>query len=268
MALIPNFNIITGSTGRWFISKFTRILDQMAFLWVCIKTAFRFRTAGRHLVGRIIIEQIYYTGVQAMELITLLALVSGFLIVFQGYKTLATLGNQEALNIIIVVTLMRGIGPLITAMIILLRSGSAIALEIGYMNVLGEIEGLEMQGIPVLHFLCIPRLIGVLVSVLCMIVVFNVVAVAGGYLVGRAMNFFTFSDYIYNIGVAIKWTDFVSMFLKGVSFGLIIPVVCMHSGFQAQGAITNVPPRVSQALVDCMLYLIVANIIITVALVW
>ena len=265
MAISSAFNTVTSHTGRWFLSKIIRVLDQAAFFWDCIRVFFRYRTTGRRLMSRILVEQIYFTGVQSIELVAFVALVSGALLALSSISLLEMVGSLDGLGMILIASIVREAGPILTALIIILRSGSAIAMEIGYMNVLGEMEGLEMQGIPVIHFLCIPRLIGVTVSVMCLMIFFAIIATFGGLLASWTILDITAWKYYYNISIALKRTDFLLILAKGLCFGTMIPVVCMFDGFKASNAITNVPPRVSRALVDCLIYLVILNIIITVA---
>ena len=254
---------ITGSVGRWLLSKIARIIKQLAFFWVCIKTAVRYRSSGRRLMYRVVVQQIYFTGVQSLELITLLALLAGGLMVVQGIIQLSKLGSPEQISILIIVILIRELGPLLTAIIIILRSGSAIAMEIGYMNVLGEIEGLEMQGIPTLHFLAVPRLIGVTVSVICLIILFDLIALTGGFLAFYALKGVSVLKFLFDLAGNLRAADFWIVALKGISFGLTIAVVCLYHGFMARDAITSVPPRVSRALLDSLIYCVIFSILIT-----
>lgn len=177
---------------------------------------------------------------------------------------MARLGSLEVLSYLLIISLVRELGPLLTAIVVILRSGSAIALEIGYMNVLGETEGLEMQGIPTLHFLCIPRLLGVSVAVICLIIIFDLVAIAGGFFALWAYQGINVWSFLYNLAVTIRRTDFLIVLTKSLCFGLTIPVVCLYNGFMAYGSITTVPPRVSRALVDCLIYCVFFNVTISV----
>lgn len=263
MWLTDHFNTITGSTGRWLLTKLDRVSGQAAFFWVCLKVFLRYRIAGRRLVGRIMVEQIYYTGVQSIELAGLVALLAGAVLTFRTILLLEAVGNLDGLATVLITSIVREGGPLLTAMIIVLRSGSAIAMEIGYMKVLGEIEGVEMQGIPIVHFLFIPRLVGVAVSVMCLMVIFDVIGVVGGLFASWTVMDVTAWDYFYRLGSTLKYNDFLMVLTKGLCFGVIIPVVCMHDGFQAQKAITSVPPMVSRALVDCLIYVVLFNILIS-----
>ena len=255
---------ITGSVGHWFLLKVNRVMGQLAFLFICLKLLLKRRQTGARLMRRVTVQQIYFTGVQSLELIVLLALLIGPLVVILSITQVSEVGNIDDVSKIILTILVRELGPLLVAVIVILRSGSAIAMEIGYMNVLGEIEGLEMMGIPSMHYLCIPRLFGVLISMFCLIVLFNLLAIYGGFLAysyAYGINYWTF---LYSLASNTSRYEFYIMILKGFFFGMIIPVICLYHGFQAQGAITNVPSRVSRALVDCLIYCIVFDIMVTV----
>ena len=256
---------LTGSTGRWILSKITRTIDQAAFFWLCLRATFQYRAFGRRIMSRIIINQIYFTGVQSVGLIAALALVIGALVVTQGITQLMKVGSLDELGLMINVILIRELAPLLTAIVITLRSGSAIAMEIGYMNVLGEIEALEMQGVSTIHFLAVPRLIAVSVSVICLMIFFVTVSVAGGFFAAWSIGGVSVWSYTYNLASIISRADFALVVFKGVCFGVTIPVICLYNGYMAEGAITNVPPRVSLALVDCLIYCVVLNIIVTAA---
>ncbi len=262
----PGFiSIAAGSTGRWFLTKVDRAINQLAFLAVCLKLIVTHRSTGRGIRWRVIIQQIYFTGVQSLELVAFIALLFGVLAVVRGFTFMSSLGSQEALGSLIIAILFREVGPLMTAIIVVLRSGSAIALEIGYMNVLGEIEGLEMQGVPAVHFLCIPRLVGVTAAVVCLIILFDLISIAGGIFAAWVIIEINVWNLVYDLAAAFSISDFVGVLVKGLSFGVIISIVCMYHGFLAQGAITNIPPRVSRAMVECLLYCVFFDIIISVA---
>ena len=254
---------VTGFPGRWFLTKFSRVIDQAAFFWLCLKVVYNFRWLGRRLLGRIIVQQIYFTAVQSVELVVFVALLMGVVLVIAGISSLAALGGQQALNLILIKALMRELGPMLTAIIIILRSGSAITVEMGYMNVLGEIEGLEMQGVSTLHLLCIPRLIGATISVICLMILFDFAALGGGFVAARIFEGIPVWLALSSLAAELQFTDFVIVFTKGLCFGAIIPAICLHNGFQAEEAITNIPPKVSRALVECFLYMVLFNLLIS-----
>jgi len=265
MARTTALDIAAGATGRWLLSKVVRTSDQLAFLWVCLKAMMRHRREGGRLRRRVVVQQIYFTGVQSAELITFFAVLAGIASFVQGFFLLSSIGAQGSLASFVVSILLREAGPFLAAVIVILRSGSAITLEIGYMNVLGEIEGLEMQGVSPVDFICVPRLIGVTVSVVCLTVLFDMVTVASGFFAAWTLIDLNLSALLYDMAVALNPSDFMMVLAKGVAFGLVISVTCLYNGFQAQGAITNIPPRVSRAMVDSLLHCVLANIVISAA---
>lgn len=247
------------------MSKIGRAFDRLAFLARVLLAGLRYRNNGRRLVGRIVVEQIYFTGVQSLELIAALAILTGVVLAWRSISVLEAVGNLQGLSEVLITAIVREGGPLLTAVVITLRSGSAVAMEVGYMNVLGEIEGLEMQGLPVAHVLCVPRLLGVGVAVVGLMVLFGILAVLGGLWASWLVLNMTPWTYFYNLSITLRPSDFLLVLVKGICFGMVIPVVCMFEGLAAQRAITQVPPRVSRALVDCLIYVVIFNILISVA---
>jgi len=265
MAETAYFQNMFGASGRWFLTKVKRPLDRLAFFWICLKVMVRHRSLGRQVQARILVQQIYFTGVQSVELVLFFSLLLGAVAVVWGYTLLTSIGARDALAGFLIGTLVREVGPILTATIVILRSGSAIALEIGYMNVLGEVDGLQMQGVPALHFLTVPRLFGVATAVICLIIIFELTAIAGGVFAAWTLVDINVLDLLNELAVALKGTDFMVVLAKGLCFGLIIPTICIYEGLMAQEAITSLPPRVSRALVDCLLYCVFTSILISAA---
>jgi len=258
------YELVTGSWGRWLLEKIERVADIFGFFVACLKTAFRDRRIGRRLMARTFVQQIYFTGVQSLELICFIAVLVGGLVVIQGISQLTRVGSRDVLASLLTVVIIREVGPLLTAIIVTLRSGSAIAIEMGYMTVLGEIESVEMQGIDPLHLLAIPRLVGVTVAVVCLIVFFNVLSIFGGFVAAWALVDVPFWALFTDLAREVNGIDLIVGSVKAVVFGLTIALVCMYYGFKTGQAITNIPPNVSRAMVDCFILCIILNVVISV----
>lgn len=258
-----SFQIAAGVCGRWLVQKFTDVLDMLGFFTDCLSTMIRYRNRGRWLTTRAALQQIYFTGVQSLELICSIALLVGGLVVIQGTAQLTRVGSREGLATLLTAVIIREVGPLLTAVIVALRSGSAIAIEMGYMTVLREIESIEMQGIHPLHLLAVPRLVGVTVAVMCLLVFFNVVSIGGGFFAAWVLldipPWSLLNDLIRTLG----GTDVMVGLVKALFFGVIISVVCLHQGFRAGEAMTDVPPRASRALVQCFIFSILVNVLVS-----
>lgn len=136
--------------------------------------------AGRVLVSRIIVQQIYFTAVQALPVIIPIALLVGNLVIVH----FARLSGQYDFGRVSVLLIVRELGPGITALTVILRSATAVTIEISYMQVLHEINALEMMGIDPVWAVCLPRLAGITSAIMGLFVVFNLVSIFGGYAVG------------------------------------------------------------------------------------
>ena len=254
---------VAGSAGRWLLEKLSQAEDLFGFFAVCLKTAASSWRSGQRVMARTIVQQVYFTGVQSLELICFIALLVGGLVVIQGIAQLTRVGSREALASLLTVVIIREVGPLLTAVIVTLRSGSAIAIEMGYMTVLSEIESIEMQGINPLHLLAIPRLVGVTVSVLCLFVFFNIVSILGGFVVAWALVDVPLWTLFDDLARAVDDIDFVVGSVKALLFGVTISLVCLYHGFRTGPAVTNIPPKVSRALVECFMFCIFFNVVIS-----
>lgn len=263
MQALPTFQLMAGSCGRWLLRKLTRVADMCGFLVLCLKTTARYRHSGSRMMVRTLVQQVYFTGVQSLELICSIALLVGGLVVIQGIAQLTRVGSRETLATLLTVVVIREVGPLLTAVIVTLRSGSAIAIEMGYMTVLHEIESIEMQGIHPLHLLAIPRLLGVTMTVICLFVFFDVVSIFGGFFAAWALVDISLWSLFTDLARQLSGTDFIVGLVKATLFGITISLVCLFQGFNVGKAITNIPPRVSRAMVDCFIFCIFLNVLIS-----
>jgi phospholipid/cholesterol/gamma-HCH transport system permease protein len=252
-----------GVFGRWFLEKVSGILELFGFFADCLRVGIRYRERGRNIMSRAALQQIYFTGVESLELISAIALLVGGLVVIQGTAQLSRVGSREGLASLLTVVIIREVGPLLTGVVVTLRSGSAIAIEMGYMTVLREIESIEMQGIHPLHLLVAPRLLGVTVAVICLSVFFDVVSIGGGFFAAWVLldvpPWALLSDLIRALG----GTDVMVGSVKALFFGVTISLVCLYHGFRAGEAMTNIPPRVSRAMVQCFIVCVLVNVLIS-----
>lgn len=254
---------LTGALGRWTVAKLRRPVDLAGFGWVLIKVILGHGSRGRRLLWRNLISQLYFTAVQSFWIMVTLGLLVGAVVVIQGYTQLSKVGGQFALTQLLIVVIIRELGPILTALVIILRSGSAIAIEMGYMTVLGEMEGIEMLGINPLHLLAAPRLAAMVLSSVMLFILFAVVAVFGGFAGARLLANVSFWALWHDLAAGLSAWDLLVGLIKAVAFGLITCTVCLYQGFTAVGAVTAIPPQVSRALLECFLYCFTANLAVS-----
>ena len=173
------------------------------------------------------------------------------------------LSTQYDLGNIAVILIVRELGPAITAFLIILRSATAVTIETGYMKVLHEIDALEMSGINIVWFVCIPRLVGITTAILCLFVVFDIVAIIGGYAVVWTITYLPVGNFLRQIAGAVTVSGIVVGLLKAVCFGITITVTSTYHGLKVGSHITEIPVAASRAAVECFFYCLVINVTIS-----
>ena len=247
-----------GDMGRQAEVRLNRYADQSAFLYRILRQIVVNPRVGRRLRIRIIVEQIYFTAVEALWMVIPIALLLGSMMILQ----FSGIAAQHDLGKITVALLIREFGPLLTALIVTLRSATAMTIETGYMNVLREIEALELQGINPLDILYVPRMIGITVSMFCLITIFCVTSVLGGYAIAWALTTLPLQNFLSQIGKAITGLDIAVVALKALFFSVGITVIALHHGLSVKKGITEVPAATSRGAIACLIYCLAVNFIL------
>jgi phospholipid/cholesterol/gamma-HCH transport system permease protein len=212
----------------------------------------------------VVAAQIYFTGYQALPLITMLAFGSGTVVLMQSTSQFSFLGGSDLMGQLVVGILMREVGPLLTALIVIARSGTAVASELGNMKCNREIDALEVMGINPMSFIVFPRLLGGIVSVVCLAIYFVLVSIFGGMLIAKAVMGLPVGYYLDSLARAFTYQDVFMFLLKNIFSGAIIFVVCCHQGFQVKQGPHEVPQVTTKAVVNSIIYVICFNIFATV----
>jgi phospholipid/cholesterol/gamma-HCH transport system permease protein len=250
---------LTGHIGRRTLQSLDRILELLAFTYRMLGLLFSHPKTGSALVRRVTVEQIYFTAVQALPIIIPTALFIGCIQILQWAK----LAGQLDLGKTVVLLIVREVGPLLTALLVILRSATAVTIEISYMNVLHEMDALEMAGLDPLRIVCLPRLLGITGAILSLFAVFDLVAILGGYIVLWATTHIPLGNFLDQIAKALSASDILVGFLKAIGFGITITVTCLYRGFQIQHQITGVPMATSKSAIECFLSCLVIDILIS-----
>ena len=250
---------VTGYIGRKAIDSVNHILDLFAFTYRIFVLALSRPKAGRTIVGRVIIQQLYFTAVQAMPVIIPIALLIGCMVIIQFAK----LSGQYDFGRISVLLIIRELGPIITALIVILRSATAVTIEVSYMRVLHELDAIEMSGMDPIRIVCLPRLVGITIAVCGLFVVFDLVSILGGYAIVWMVTYIPMSGFLYQIAKSITLTDIFVGAIKAIMFGIAITVTCLYRGFETKRQITEVPVATSRSAIECFLYCLVINVFIS-----
>src|SRR3990172_7190541 len=200
------------------------ILSSIAFLFNL--------TTGRRAVFKVVYKQIYFTGIEAFSIISWIAVILGIIIVTQAISILPLFGGERHIGEIMVWVVIRELGPLFAAIIVIARSGTAMAAELGSMKINNEVMAIEAMGIDPQVYLVVPRVIGASLAIFILTFYFEVISVLGGYLLAGFGTRMSFHVYASSILEAINITDIIASLLKSLFFGLIIGAVCCYHGLK------------------------------------
>lgn len=224
--------------------------------------AFRFNPGGRAVVN-VLFKQIYFTGFEAIPIISWIALILGLVVVTQSLSILPKLGGEGLIGEILVWVVVRELGPLFTSILVTARSGTAIASELGSMKISGEFRSLEVLGIDPMHYLIAPRVIGTAVSVFVLTFYFESVSILGGYLLAGFGKSVSFAVYTETVLEAMGFMEVGVSLLKSLLFGLIIGAVCSYHGLRVEKSITQVPQETTKAVIGSLKLIFLLDAVIT-----
>jgi phospholipid/cholesterol/gamma-HCH transport system permease protein len=210
-----------------------------------------------------VVSQILFTGVDAFGIIGVIALLVGITVVLQATVTMPQLGADEYFGNILVVVLVRELGPFFTSIVVIGRSGAALAAYIGNMKVNKEIAALEIMGIDPIHFLVMPAFMGMIISMICLNVLFDVIGLVGGALVAQVLANLQIGVFLNRVLNALSMKDIFILVSKGIVFGITISILSCYYGLAVQN-IREVSRAVHKAVVSCMTTAIVVNVIFSV----
>lgn len=218
----------------------------------------------RNISLKVLVLQVYFTGVEALATIAMISLLIGAIIIIQGVSLLPQFGAQDVMYTLLILIITRELGPLLTAFIVAARSGSAISTQLGNMVVSHEVEAYVAVGINPISYIAVPRVIGVTLSILGLNIYFNIFGLIGSYSVVRLFQDLPLDEYLYNLTNQMAAWDLLAPVLKSLSFGIIIGTVSTYYGFQVERAITEVPQKTIKSIGNSIVLCIAANGIITI----
>jgi phospholipid/cholesterol/gamma-HCH transport system permease protein len=218
---------------------------------------------GRFWDVSAIFRQMVFIGVRATPMVALTAFSVGVTLAMQAAHSLQQLGAEIYVPDLVMVTLLREMGPVLIAVIVIGRSGSAVAAEIGTMKVSEEIEALEVMAINPVQYLVVPRFLAMLVMLPALTIFGNYIGVFGGWAVCRfALDFNTAGYVIRALESANTW-DLYSGMIKSVVFAWLVITIACNAGLHVEGGAEGVGQATTTAVVQSLLAMLVMNAVLT-----
>jgi len=210
---------------------------------------------------RKLMQQTYIIGYKSLFVILLIGLFCGMVLGLQGYYTLIKFGAQGMLGAAVALSLIRELGPVLTAIMITGRAGSSMAAEIGVMRISEQIDALEVMDIQPVGYLVTPRLLASLIAFPLLTAIFDVVGIFGGYLTGVLLLHINEGAYFYRIESSVELIDVIGAFIKTLVFAVLVTSVCCYQGYYAHRRRDGMGPEAvgnattSAVVISCVLIL-------------
>jgi phospholipid/cholesterol/gamma-HCH transport system permease protein len=178
-----------------------------------------------------IVHQVFFIGTKSLLVICLTGAFTGMVLGLQGYYTLVKFGSEGLLGAAVALSLIRELGPVLTAIMIIGRAGSAMAAEIGIMRISEQIDALETMDINPIRFLVSPRMAASLLSFPILTAVFDVIGIFGGYVSGSLLLGINPGIYFSRVESSVMMEDVSGGFTKSIVFALLVATICCYQGF-------------------------------------
>lgn len=210
-----------------------------------------------------ILKQISFIGAKSLFVIFLTAAFTGMVLGLQGYYTLTKFGSEGMLGTAVALSLIRELGPVLTALMVTGRAGSAITAEIGIMRITEQIDALETMALDPFKYLITPKLLAAILALPLLCAIFDVVGIYGGWVVGVKLLGVNPGAYFYEMEKSVVWRDVYSGFIKSLSFGVIIAWIGCFKGYFADRGAEGVSRATTEAVVLTSVLILVWDYFLT-----
>ncbi len=217
---------------------------------------------------RPVLKQVHFIGTKSFFVIAFTAAFTGMVLALQGYYTLSKFGSEGLLGSAVALSLIRELGPVLTALMVTGRAGSAMCAEIGIMRIEEQIDALECMAIDPHAYLVTPRVIAALIALPLLTAFCNVVGIFGGYLIGVELLGVSAGAYMDGIYTSVAWNDVHMGIVKSICFAVLIIWICTYKGFYTGVDEGNFGPEevsraTTQAVVFASISILMSDYILT-----
>ena len=218
--------------GSFFYSLGKRTMDVVNDLGAfAIFFALAFLKIFRPKQVREIIQQVFFIGAKSSNIVMLVGLFTGMVLGLQLYYTLAKFGSEGVLGSVVALSLIRELGPVLTAIMITARAGSAMTAEIGILRISEQIDALYTMRIDPVRYIISPRIAAAIISFPLLTAFFDLIGILGGYLTGVVLLGVNKGAYFYRIHAYVDMTDIRGGFIKSLVFAVLVSTVCCFQGY-------------------------------------
>ncbi len=238
------------------------VLEMLGSYGMFLLTAL-FWLFGSPLKFKRVLEQITFIGVKSTVIVLLTGAFTGMVFALQVFYALSKFGGEALLGPTVALSLLRELGPVISALMITGRAGSALASEIGIMRITEQIDALEIMAVNPYRYLVVPNMVAAVISFPLLGAFFSMIGIWGGYLVGVKLLGVSEGTYFGEMSNFVDMKDITMGITKSLSFGLIVSWVCCYKGYFTEFGAKGVGKATTESVVISSVLILVWDYFIT-----
>jgi phospholipid/cholesterol/gamma-HCH transport system permease protein len=254
--------------GRFAWASGANFRKALAFIGETAVTSGSLLAHANRIRWRVLLYNLQVDGLNALPIIGLLSFLMGIVIAYQGAEQLKTFGANIFIVDLVGISLLREIAPLLTAILVAGRSGSAYAAQIGTMTVTEELDALRSLGISPMSLLVMPRALALVIALPLLTVFADAVGVFGGMLIALSQLGVTFTEFLNRFEYAIVLRHYLIGIGKTPVFAAIIALVGCYQGFQVSGGVDSVGRHTTISVVQAIFLVIVTDAFFSILFSW
>jgi phospholipid/cholesterol/gamma-HCH transport system permease protein len=213
---------------------------------------------------RLVVDQIHFIGNYSLSIILVSGLLIGFVLGLQGYYTLRRYGSEEALGLLVTLSLVRELGPVVTALLFAGRAGTSLTAEVGLMKAGEQIDAMEMMAVDPVERVLAPRFLAAVICMPLLAALFSAMGVLGGYLVGVQLIGVDGGAFWSQMQASVDWIDDVGNgVIKSLVFGFTVAFVALFVGYEAEPTPEGVARATTTTVVVASLAVLGLDFILT-----
>jgi phospholipid/cholesterol/gamma-HCH transport system permease protein len=243
--------------GSFSISTLRRMGHMLVFLVQALSYAFR-----PPFKSRILLREIRFIGTKSMTVIFLMGSFTGMVLALQGYHTLRKVGSEALLGPAVALTLIRELGPVLCALTVTGRAGSALTAEIGIMRISEQIDALTAMALNPMRYLIVPKMMAALIVFPLLTAIYDVIGIYGGYFVGVKLLGLSSGTYFSQMEHFIDMQDIRIGMYKSLTFGILVLWVCCYKGFYTGYGAEGVSKATTEAVVMSSILILISDYIL------
>jgi phospholipid/cholesterol/gamma-HCH transport system permease protein len=242
-----------------------RLLTYLGRLGIFLGQALAFIVMPPLKVRRII-RQMHFIGVRSLLVIVLTGLFTGMVLALQGFYTLSQYGSEAFLGSAVALSLLTELGPVLSALMVTGRAGSALSAEIGIMRITEQIDALEVMALNPMRYLVVPNVLAGTIVLPLLAAIFAVVGIYGGYLVGVELLGVSSGTYFQDMIDTVDMKDVTIGIYKSLAFGFLIALISCFKGYHAGFGAEGVSRATTEAVVFASVTVLVMDYVLNAVL--